>query len=79
MRQMTCFFCPSCPEQPAFCRIRECFVKYHAVMGFSFLPPAVLNTGIPASSFQLLSSAGQSASSDASGANAKTFLSSAMQ
>lgn len=44
MRQMTCFFCPSCPEQPAFCRIRDCFVKYHAVMGFPFLPP-VINTG----------------------------------
>lgn len=41
LRQMSCFYCPQCPKQPAFCRIRDCFVKYHANMGYLYIKPVV--------------------------------------
>ena len=31
------FLCLSCPDQPAFCRTRDCFVNYHKKMGYSLL------------------------------------------
>ena len=28
-RQKSCFYCPGCLGQPSFCKVRDCFSRYH--------------------------------------------------
>ena len=36
-RLLSHFFCPKCPDQPAYCRVRNCFLQHHAKMGVKYL------------------------------------------
>ncbi|KAL8561160.1 hypothetical protein ACOMHN_054531 [Nucella lapillus] len=33
---MSCYFCPQCPQQQGFCRVRSCFASFHSQMGLKF-------------------------------------------
>ena len=35
--RQSAFFCVSCPDHPAFCKTRDCFVNYHKRMGYPLL------------------------------------------
>ncbi|XP_076472991.1 uncharacterized protein LOC143302275 [Babylonia areolata] len=40
MYPLSCYFCPRCPKQPGYCRIRSCFISYHSQMGLKYDVPS---------------------------------------